>query len=78
MKEALKGNDTDAVKSAFDDLQAKFQEVSSELYKKASDAGWSPARPLSRSRPLEPKARRQDSDVVDAEFEMVDEDKKKN
>jgi hypothetical protein len=34
--EALKGNDNDAVKSAFDDLQAKFQEVSSELYKKAS------------------------------------------
>ena len=36
VREALKGNDNDAVKRTFDALQAKFQEVSSELYKKAA------------------------------------------
>ena len=80
VREALKGNDNDAVKSAFDALQAKFQEVSSELYKKASaQAGPQPG-PSQVVRPPKPKpeARKKDSDVVDAEFEMVDEDKKKN
>jgi molecular chaperone DnaK len=77
VREALKGNDNDAVKSAFDSLQAKFQEVSSELYKKASaqaESGPGPSAGPSAGAEGEKK----DSDVVDAEFEMVDEDKKKN
>jgi molecular chaperone DnaK len=80
VREALKGNDNDAVKSAFDALQAKFQEVSSELYKKASaQAGPQPG-PSQGGPSAEAEAggEKKDSDVVDAEFEMVDEDKKKN
>ena len=36
VREALNGNDTDAMKRAYDDLQNKFQDVSAELYKQAS------------------------------------------
>jgi molecular chaperone DnaK len=79
VREALKGNDNDAVKSAFDALQAKFQEVSSELYKKASaQAGPQPGPSPGPSAEAQPEGEKKDSDVVDAEFEMVDEDKKKN
>jgi len=77
VREALKGNDNDAVKSAFDDLQAKFQEVSSELYKKAS-AQAGPQRGPSEGPTAGAEGEKKDSDVADAEFEMVDEDKKKN
>jgi molecular chaperone DnaK len=75
VREALKGDDNDAVKSAFDALQAKFQEVSSELYKKAS--AQAEPQPGSSEGPAG-GAEKKDSDVVDAEFEMVDEDKKKS
>jgi molecular chaperone DnaK len=79
VREALKGNDNDAVKSAFDALQAKFQEVSSELYKKASaQPGPQPGPSQEPSSRAEAEPEKKDSDVVDAEFEMVDEDKKKN
>ncbi len=77
VREALKGNDNDAVKSSFDALQAKFQEVSSELYKKAAAPQPGPQPEPSQSSSGE-EAEKKDSDVVDAEFEMVDEDKKKN
>jgi molecular chaperone DnaK len=77
VREALKGNDNDAVESAFDDLQAKFQEVSSELYKKAS-AQAGPQRGPSEGPTAGAEGEKKDSDVADAEFEMVDEDKKKN
>jgi len=40
-------------------------------------AGWSPARP-SEGPTAGAEGEKKDSDVADAEFEMVDEDKKKN
>ena len=78
VREALKGSDTDAIKSSADALQAKFQEVSSELYKQASAQQAPPPQGAAGPGPeaaagAEPK---KDGDVVDAEFEMVDEDKK--
>jgi len=74
VREALKGDDVDAIKTAYDDLQAKFQEVSAELYKQAAaQAGPGPEAAGQAENP-QPK---KDSDVVDAEFEMVDEDKPK-
>ncbi len=81
VREALKGSDTDAIKSAADALQTKFQEISSELYKQAaaqqapptSPEGSAGPGPETASGPSAPK----EGDVVDAEFEMVDEDKKK-
>jgi molecular chaperone DnaK len=78
VREDLKGSDTDAIKSSADALQAKFQEVSSELYKQASAQQAPPPQGAAGPGPeaaagAEPK---KEGDVVDAEFEMVDEDKK--
>ena len=78
VRDALKGSDTDAIKSATDALQAKFQEVSSELYKQASAQQAPPPPQGDTAGPgatADAGAAKQ-GDVVDAEFEMVDEDKK--
>ena len=84
VRAAIEKNDTDAMKRTYDDLQNKFQEISAELYKQASagagaQAGPQPG-PETQSRPgAEQSAgsRGGNGDVVDAEFEVVDEDKKK-
>ncbi|MFZ4681278.1 MAG: molecular chaperone DnaK [Terrimicrobiaceae bacterium] len=76
VREALKGSDNDALKVAFDDLQTKFQEASAELYKKAAESQAGPQPGAGAAEP--PPEAKKDSDVVDAEFEMVDEDKKKS
>src|SRR4030088_3434896 len=85
VREAINKNDTDAMKRTHDDLQNKFQEVSAELYKQASagqgaqGAGPEPG-PEAQSRGGAEQgagSRGGDGDVVDAEFEVVDEDKKK-
>ncbi len=79
VRESLKGSDVDAIRAAHDDLQKKFQEASADLYKQASasrqGADQGAAEPGAESEPAGP---RKDPDVVDAEFEMVDEDKKKD
>src|SRR5207247_8096952 len=85
VRDAINGNDTDAMKRTYDDLQNKFQEVSAELYKQASAQGAQagpPPGPETQARPgAEQGAGARggggDGDVVDAEFEVVDEDKKK-
>ena len=83
VREALKGSDSDAIKAAYDDLQNKFQSVSEELYKQAAAsqgaqgaAGAGPG-PEASGGAAEGAAKKPDGDVVDAEFEVVDEDKKK-
>jgi len=88
VRDALKGDDADAIKTAHDDLQTKFQKISEELYKQASAAAGGPeaagaagAAGAAAGGPQpgpEESAKSQDPDVVDAEFEMVDEDKKKD
>src|SRR5438046_4560378 len=80
VRDAINRNDTDAMKRTYDDLQNKFQEVSAELYKQASaQAGTGPQPgPEAGARPgKEEGAGKREGDVVDAEFEVVDEDKKK-
>ncbi len=79
VREALKGSDIEAIKSSYDKLQTKFQEISTELYKKAastasheeasSEAGSAHASSHSEEK--------KEGDVVDAEFEIVDDEKKK-
>ena len=78
VRDAVNRNDTDAMKRTYDELQNKFQEVSAELYKQASaQAGPQPG-PQAGARPgKEEGAGKREGDVVDAEFEVVDEDKKK-
>jgi len=85
VRDAINRNDTDAMKRTYDDLQNKFQEVSAELYKQASaQAGPRPGPqpgPETEQGPGAEEgagpAKRGEGDVVDAEFEVVDEDKKK-
>ncbi len=83
VREAIEKNDTDAMKRTYDELQNKFQEVSADLYKQASaQAGPMPGteaggRPEPQAEPHTDGARKNQGDVVDAEFEVVDEDKNK-
>jgi molecular chaperone DnaK len=89
VREAINRNDTDVMKRTYDELQNKFQEVSAELYKQASAQAQPPPGPQAGGRPgtEQGAGSRQSgsdrgpaergSDVVDAEFEVVDEDKKK-
>jgi molecular chaperone DnaK len=82
VRDAINRNDTDAMKRTYDDLQNKFQEISAELYKQASaQAGPRPGpQPGPEAQPrggAEEGAGKHEGDVVDAEFEVVDEDKKK-
>jgi molecular chaperone DnaK len=80
VREAIEKNDTDAMKKTYDDLQNKFQEVSADLYKQASaNAAPQPGPEAGgpQSPPQEEGPRKDQGDVVDAEFEVVDEDKKK-
>jgi molecular chaperone DnaK len=83
VRDAIEKNDTDAMKKTYDDLQNKFQEVSADLYKQAAasagpgpgaDAGGGPG---PGAQPQDEGPRKDQGDVVDAEFEVVDEDKKK-
>jgi molecular chaperone DnaK len=86
VREAISKEDTDAMKRTYDDLQSKFQEISADLYKEASagqgaqsGSGPQPG-PEAGGRPQPDQgagARGGEGDVVDAEFEVVDEDKKK-
>ena len=78
VRKALEGTDTDAIKSARETLETRFQEVSAELYKQA--AASAQPQPGAAEETGGPSAGgaapKQEGDVVDAEFEMVDEDKK--
>jgi molecular chaperone DnaK len=76
VRETLKGNDTDAIKTAYTELQNKFQAASEELYKNAAASG-AGAQPEGASQAGAAEAPKKDGDVVDAEFEVVDENKKK-
>src|SRR5580658_5085779 len=78
VREALKGNDTEAIKTAYDELQSKFQSASEDLYKQAAaSAGQGGPNPQASPESEGPasSAKKPDGDVVDAEFEVVDDDK---
>ncbi len=82
VREAIEANDTDRMKQTYEDLQNKFQEISADLYKQAAaNAGPMPGaeaggRPEPGAEPQTGGPRKDQGDVVDAEFEVVDEDKK--
>ena len=77
VREALKGSDINAIQSAYDKLQSKFQEISTELYKKASSATGPGEASAGSANASAPASDKKEGDVVDAEFEIVDDDKKK-
>jgi len=79
VREALKGSDIEAIRSAYDDLQQKFSAASEEMYKAAAASAGAAGEAGAGAPPPTggESAKKPDGDVVDAEFEMVDEDKKK-
>jgi len=78
VRAALKEGDTGAVTNAYDSLQQKFQAVSAELYKKAASSQTSDTPGSSDSiGTASQTGGKQGGNVVDAEFEMMDEEKKK-
>jgi len=71
VKQALEANNNAEIKSATDDLMQIWHEASAQLYQQAADAdpGAAPEDAPSEDAPPE--------DVVDAEYEVVDEDEEK-
>jgi molecular chaperone DnaK len=80
VREKLAGTDVDAIKKATEDLETRFQAISAELYKQA--ASQPPPNQEGGAGPSEQKAEggasKPGEKVVDADFEVVDDDKKKN
>ncbi len=79
VKETLKGENVDEIKSATEALTQEWHQVASELYAQASQA--SQADPGAGGAPGDPGQaageEKKDDGVVDAEYEVVDDDKKK-
>ncbi|MBV9298639.1 MAG: Hsp70 family protein, partial [Verrucomicrobia bacterium] len=82
VREKLNGTDVDAIKKATEELQSRFQGISAELYKQAASqkAGPQPADvpPGSGQSGSTGSSTKSDENVVDADFEVVDDDKKKS
>ncbi len=87
LREALKGDDNDALKAALDSLNEKVQAISIEMYKAAAaahqgaegaDAG-APGGGTEAGPSPKPNNQKKEAanDVIDADFEMVDKDKEK-
>lgn len=79
VKEALKGSDIEKIKATSEELSKKFYEVSSKLYQQT--AGANPADPGAGANPgagAAPGADAGADNVVDTEYEVVDDDKKDN
>ena len=69
VKAALNDSDSDAIKSAYEELQAKFNEVAAEVYKQSANNT-----KTTTNDEVNPQSNH--SDVIDAEFEVESEDKK--
>ncbi len=80
LRQALKDDETEAIKSAQEALMSAMQAVASELYAQPQgDGAADGAQPRGGSPDDEPGASQgggKDEPVVDADFEMVDDDKK--
>ena len=79
VREKLNGKDVEAIKQATEELQNRFQSISAELYKQAaSQTGARPGGGAADSAVEGATSGRPGDDVVDADFEVVDDDKKKS
>ncbi len=76
VKKALEANNPTDIQSATDTLTQVWHEASAQLYQQTAgaDAGAAPTEPSAADAPAGPA----DSEVVDAEYEVVDEEEKKD
>jgi molecular chaperone DnaK len=77
VRDSLAGEDVEAIKQAMEELQNRFQSISADLYKQAA-AGQSTPPPESGGTAGTGGTGKSEEKVVDADFEVVDEDKKKS
>jgi molecular chaperone DnaK len=83
LREAVKTNDTARMKSATEGVTTAVQAISADMYAKARQAGKDPGQgagePATDREPggEEPRGAKPEGEVIDADFEMVDEEKKK-
>jgi molecular chaperone DnaK len=78
LREKLTGNDVDAIKRATEELQTRFQAISAELYKQAASQQQQQTPPPTQEGTGTTAGAKPDEKVVDADFEVVDDDKKKS
>jgi molecular chaperone DnaK len=80
VREKLKGTDADAIKKANEELQNRFQAISAELYKQAAAQKPGPQTGEATGSTGSPggSTTKGDENVVDADFEVVDDDQKKS
>ncbi len=85
LKTALQGDNVEEIKSAMDALNQDMQAISQEMYANAqqqqqpgadAEAGGAAAEEGAGSAGASEQQKSKDDDVIDADFEMVDEDKK--
>ena len=80
LKKALENNDTEDIKAKTESLMQVWHQASEELYKQTAEAGGDPsAGPEHHSAPTdEPQSTSSspDGEVIDADYEVVDDDKK--
>lgn len=80
LKKALENNDTEDIKAKTESLMQVWHQASEELYKQTAEVGGDPsAGPEYQSAPTdEPQSTSSsaDDEVIDADYEVVDEDKK--
>ena len=69
VRKALEGTDTEAIKSAKEELEKKFYEVSSKIYSQANPQG---------APNQNPQGAQGDDGVYDADYTVVDDDNKTN
>ena len=79
LKDAVKANDNDRMKKGLEELTAAMQAVSADMYAKAKQSGPQPGASEAGSPPPSGagEEKKAEGDVIDADFTMVDDDKKK-
>jgi len=77
LKEASKGDDRDRIRKAIDRHNSIWQKAAQAMYQSASGEGPKAEEDTSGARQEEPKEQKQDDRVVDAEYEVIDDDDKK-
>ena len=79
VKEALKGENQEEIKSASEDLTQVWHQASAELYQQTASQGEAPTGDHPRGAPTdESAAPGNEGEVIDADYEVVDEDADKN
>ena len=76
LKSAIESNNTDNIKKSTDELQASWSKVSETLYKQGQQAGGQTEQQSQANETTEDTGRKDES-VVDADYEVVDDNDKK-